>query len=465
MARQTGPVTIFYFVINSCGSSIASYNITVNAGGNPGTILGSSSVCAGAATLMLTTGTPGGTWSSSNTGVAFIDGATGFVVGISPGTSIISYTVASSSCSSGSQVSYFTLTVNPAGNAGTITGASNVCAGSSTLLSSSGTGGGTWFSGNTAIATVNSFGLVTGVAPGGVTIGYFVTNTCGTSSTTFNINVSPAANAGTISGPSSVCKGSAITLVSSGTPGGSWSSSNPLGAFVDGNGIVSGLSAGTYTITYTSTSLCATSSASAIITVNAVPNAGVVSGAATVCAGLSTTFTTTGTGGTWSSSNPAAASVNSASGVVTAVAAGNATITYTSTTVCGTATASAPITVNPVLSAGTISGGSSVCIGSSINLSSGGNSGGSWTSSNPAVASVNSAGVVTGAVTGNTTITYTVSNGCGTSTATQLITVNALANAGAITGASAVCAGSSTTFTSSGNGGGDGAAAIPQQQL
>ena len=85
--------------------------------------------------------------------------------------------------------------------------------------------------------------------------------------------------------------------------------------------------------------------------------------------------------GTWSSSNPAAATVNAANGLVTGVAAGNAIITYTVTTMCGTVTASAPITVNPVLNAGTISGGSSVCMGATIRLSSNGNSGGQWTSS------------------------------------------------------------------------------------
>ena len=86
----------------------------------------------------------------------------GIVFGISPGTTTISYTVAANSCSAGS-VAHFTLTVNPSGNAGVISGPANVCVGSSILLSTSGSSGGTWISGSPA-ASVNSFGLVTGVA-------------------------------------------------------------------------------------------------------------------------------------------------------------------------------------------------------------------------------------------------------------------------------------------------------------
>ncbi|NLI58389.1 MAG: T9SS type A sorting domain-containing protein, partial [Clostridium sp.] len=66
----------------------------------------------------------------------------------------------------------------------------------------------------------------------------------------------------------------------------------------------------------------------------------------------------------WSSSNTSIATVN-ASGVVTAVGAGTATITYTVSGGCGgTKTSSAPITVHPAFSAGTIaSTGETICAG------------------------------------------------------------------------------------------------------
>ena len=458
-----GTATIFYYVVNSCGSSVSPYSVTVTAGANPGTIIGSSTICAGSAALLFTTGSTGGTWSSSNPSVAMVDATTGFVIGMNAGNATIAYTVPSNSCTTGSQVAYFNLVVNPAGNAGTITGSSNMCAGSTTLLSTDGSSGGTWYSGNPSIASVSPSGLVTGLAPGTVTIGYFVTNTCGTSNSTFNITVSPGANAGTISGPSSVCTSSTISLSSSGTPGGNWTSSNTSVAIVDGSGNVLGVGAGTSTITYTVTSACASSSISTNITVNPVPVAGTVSGASSLCAGLSTTFSSNGTaGGTWSSSNPAVASVNSASGVVTAVAEGNAVITYTVTSGCGTVSQSAPITINPVLNAGSISGGAAVCVNSTLNLAASGNSGGQWTSSNGSVATVDAnTGIVSALAAGNTTITYTVSNGCGTSTTTKQITVNPLVNAGIVSGSANVCTGVSTTFTSNGTVGGSWSSSAP----
>src|SRR5690606_30816611 len=137
---------------------------------------------------------------------------------------------------------------------------------------------------------------------------------------------------------------------------------------------------------------------SQMITVNPLPNAGTVTGAPAVCAGSQATFTSNGlSGGSWSTSDAAIASVNPTTGVVIGVAPGSAVITYTSTTACGTASASANITVNPVLSAGTVSGSNTVCIGSTTPYTSDGSAGGTWSSVTPSVATVNpTTGLVTG---------------------------------------------------------------------
>lgn len=71
------------------------------------------------------------------------------------------------------------------------------------------------------------------------------------------------------------------------------------------------------------------------ITSLGTPDEGAISGADSVCPGLSITLTNTATGGTWSSSNTAVATV-SASGVVTGVAAGSATISYFASNFCAT---------------------------------------------------------------------------------------------------------------------------------
>ncbi|MDE3143897.1 MAG: Ig-like domain-containing protein, partial [Bacteroidota bacterium] len=150
-------------------------------------------------------------------------------------------------------------------------------------------------------------------------------------------------------------------------------------------------------------------------------------------------------------------SVNASTGLVTAVSAGNATITYTVSSGCNSpVTASAIVTVNPNANAGVVSGTSPLCIGASATYSSNGDIGGTWSSSNTAVASVNAAtGVVTAVSAGTATITYTVSSGCNAPvTASASVTVNPNANAGTVSGTSPLCIGSSATYSSTGDAGG-----------
>ncbi len=81
------------------------------------------------------------------------------------------------------------------------------------------------------------------------------------------------------------------------------------------------------------------------ISVVAGPDAGSISGANTVCPGLSVVLSETVTGGLWTSSDPAVASVD-ASGSVTGVVAGSAVISYSVSNICGTAVATFNINVS-----------------------------------------------------------------------------------------------------------------------
>ncbi len=74
------------------------------------------------------------------------------------------------------------------------------------------------------------------------------------------------------------------------------------------------------------------------------PVAGTITGADSVCPGLSITLTNTATGGTWSSSNTAIATV-SATGVVTGVIAGSVTISYSVSNFCATTYATLAVRV------------------------------------------------------------------------------------------------------------------------
>ncbi len=437
-----GVDTIRYAVTYACGTATATKIVSVNLLPNAGSITGSASVCVGSA-ITLTDGATGGTWSSSNSN-ATVSGS-GVVTGVTAGSSIITYTV-TNSCGTAFVTKNIAITTTAI--AGTISGPSAVCIGSNITLASSEFGG-TWVSSNPSTASVTpSTGVVTGAALGTVTISYTITSSCGTATVTKTITVNPTPNAGSITGASSVCAGSAITLTD-GVTGGTWSSSN-ISATVSG-GVVTGVTAGADTIIYTVTSACGTATATKFISVNPLPDAGSIIGSSGVCVGATIVLSDAVTGGSWSSSNGNV--TVSGSGVVTGVTTGSSTITYTVTNSCGTAFATKNILITTTAIAGTISGPSAVCIGSSITLA-GSEFGGTWVSSNPSTASINFiTGVVTGSALGSVIINYTITSSCGTATVTKTITVNPTPNAGSITGASSVCVGLSITLTDAVTGG------------
>jgi len=156
-----------------------------------------------------------------------------------------------------------------------------------------------------------------------------------------------------------------------------------------------------------------------------VPTSGPISGTTNICPGISYNFTTTSSsGGTWSSTNTSVATVNATTGVVTAVAPGTATISYSDVVSCGAALVAKPIVVNPLPVA--ITGTANACKGLTTSLSDG-TSGGKWSSSNTTSITINSTtGVLTGVALGTSIITYQVTaTSC---YATQVETVNVLPN-------------------------------------
>ncbi len=442
---SAGTTVVSYFITTTCGTAAATKTITVNPLPTaPAAISGAATVCQGAS-ITLTDATTGGMWSSSNAAIATVT-AGGVVNGITTGTVTISYGV-TNSC--GSTYATKSITVNSAPTIAAIAGAASVCTGSSVTLTDA-TAGGTWTSSTPSIATVTSGGVVTGVATGASVISYTVTSACGTTSVTKTINVITLPSVAAISGAASICTG-ASTAYTDVTTGGAWSSVATTVATVTGSGMVYGLTAGTTTISYTLTNSCGSAAATKVVTVSATPSAGTISGASTLCTGVPSTLTDAVTGGTWSSSNTAIATINSG-GTVAGITTGTVTITYSVTTICGSAIATKIININPSPNAGTISGATSLCSGATTTLTDA-VTGGSWSSAATTVAAVSAAGVVTAGVAGTVTISYSVTNSCGTAVAIKNMTVNALPAAGTITGATTVCSGGTVTLTDATSGG------------
>ena len=412
-----GSVTISYSLITGCHVTT---RVTVNP--TPSVINGAAFICLNASSS-LNDVTLGGTWSSGDPAIVSIS-PTGVVTGTGVGATLIYYTL-NTGC-----MRIATVSVNPI--PAPILGLSAICSGTAITLSDP-SGSGTWTSGSIGIATVGSAsGIVIGAAAGTVNITYAFSTGCNISGT-MTVNQSPSS----IFGVASVCEGFLTTLTDV-IAGGVWNTSDPLTADVGpGNGIVSGIVAGTATISYTLGDGCM---ATRIVTVNTSPSA--ITGVASVCSGLTTTLSDAITGGTWSSSAISVATVGSSTGIVSGLIANTANITYAMPGGCKT---SVTVTVNPLPSF--ITGALSACEGFTTTLNNS-SIGGVWSSSNTSIATIGSTGVVTAISAGTTTITYMLAAGC---IKTAIYTVNPLPSA--ITGSGEVCIGYSFTLSDVSSGG------------
>jgi gliding motility-associated-like protein len=317
----------------------------------------------------------------------------------------------------------------------------------------------------------------TPIAGSGQTFSFTPTNNSGSSQTfnvvasviyqgltcpfTFTPTIISPPQAGDLIGASDLCVGNTLNLTNSGNSGGTWASSNTSVATVNSSGVVSGIGVGNTTISYTlsATTPCTGSDeATASISVFDGLDAGVLStNNETLCVGNTTVINTTGnSGGTWASSDNNIATID-ANGLLTGVGPGTVTITYSvSSSSCGGSSESSTITItiNTGSNAGSITGDNSLCEGETTLLTSDGEPGGIWTSSNPSIATINSSGLVTALSSGNVVITYTInSSSCSgqSDQSTYSIVVNDGPDAGTLVGLSNLCQGETGSISSSGD--------------
>ncbi len=378
---------------NGCGAA-AQATATVNAA--PAAIGNNNQLCTGGAATTLTNSSTNGTWSGGTAGVATVNATTGVLTsGANQGTTSISY---SNGCGSPATT---TATVNA--TPAVITNNNQVCEGGAINTLANASTNGTWTSSNLTVASIDAAtGMLTSGIQGTTTITY--SNGCGTAAlATATVNGVPAA----IGGNNQLCTGGATTTLTNAATNGTWSGGSAGIATVDAMSglLTSGSVQGTTTVSYANG--CG-SAAEATVTVNATPAA--IGGSGQLCSGGATlTLTNSSTNGTWSGGTTAVALVNSTTGVVTSNAQGIASFTYSNG--CGTA-AVTTVTVNNAPAA--ITGSLSACTYGLTATLANASTNGTWSSSNPAIASIDPmTGVVTtGAVSGFPVITY--DNGCGT---------------------------------------------------
>ncbi|MDD4414491.1 MAG: Ig-like domain-containing protein [Oscillospiraceae bacterium] len=412
------------------------------------------------------------TWASGTPATGTIDAATGLFTAVAVGTSTITATSGAVSGNTLATVSapapvLTSVTVAPATATILVAGTQQLTASPLDQNLAPFVGATiTWSSSDNTKATVDVNGLVTGVAAGSATITATAVSGAITVTGTSQITVNtppPVLTSVTVNPPTpAIAVGATQQLTANpldqnlGAFVGAtitWNSSDNAIATVDVNGLVTGVAAGSATITATAVSGAITVTGTSLVTVSAAPPTLVLTSVtvspatASINVGATQQLTANpldqnlgafaGATITWSSSNSAIASVDATTGLVTGVAGGSAIITATAVSGAITVTGTSSITVNvvPVLTSVTVAPATATILVAGTqqltaspldqNLTAFVGATVTWSSNNSAIASVNATtGLVTGVAAGSATITATAVSGAVTVTGTSQITVN-----------------------------------------
>ena len=389
-------------------------------------INGDSIICAGFTTQL--SPSTGGIWISNSSTVATVTNA-GVVSGLTPGNASFYFINTQTGCISLStknvQVRSNPLLSFDVGALTCVNGTVNVSPKTN----------GVWTSSNPLVASITNSGVVTGLSNGISYLSFTTSQGCGRNQP---LQMEVRGNTFVqIIGPSSICIGTTTQL--SPSIDGVWQSNNLSTATVSADGLVTGVSSGTVTFTFTDNVTGCTTLLPQQIIVHPKP---VVSlfGPDNICAGGSTSLSTLSTG-YWISNDPQIADISSI-GIITGLQSGIGTFTFFESSTGCASEGSLPITVKPkpeIL----FSGPSEICVGLSTTLQP--SSGGTWTSEFPNKATISSQGIVIGIAQGSARFYFTTTaTGC-SSDYSAFLTINEKP-AVAVLGPSGICAGTTTSL-------------------
>lgn len=286
-----------------------------------------------------------------------------------------------------------------------------------------------WASTDTLVAAVDANGTVTARAVGNASI--TASTAAHTGTATVSVLPAPIASLTVSPGSASVTIGDTLPLVATPRDANgnvltgrsiSWASSDTTVASVSARGVVTGKSQGSAVIAATSEGVRATSSINVVSVPTPVASVSVAPGTSTILVGATVQLTATpkdaggralsGRAVTWHSSDASVATV-SASGLVTGVAPGTATLSATSEGKTGTATVHVNAPPAPVAKVVIAPGSASITAGgtqqlAATTLDAGGDTltgrTVTWSSINASVAAVSSTGLVTAKIAGTSGI-------------------------------------------------------------
>jgi uncharacterized protein YjdB len=385
-------------------------------------------------------------WSSAAPAIASVNGS-GLVTAVGAGTTTL--TAASGATTAQVQVTVtpatlLSIAVTPANGSVTKGGTKTFTATGTFSDGSTGPVSVTWTSSAPAVASINASGIATGLTVGTTTL----TAASGgiTGSATLAVSAATLSSLQVTPANPTVASGSTTPLTATGTytdgstanltASATWASASPAIALVNAGGLVTGVAGGTTTITATSGAI----TGSATVTVTAPTTVTLIEvspASATLPLNNAQDFQAlvTWSNGTrlnmtydvqWTSTNNAVIGIDNL-GHATALGAGTASIraTYGGVTGQAAVTVTAPTLTSISLAPTT----APLTVGGTVDLTATGNFSNNtstvpydtnvaWTSSNPAVATVESHGVVTAVGAGTATISAAAGGVTGTATVT-----------------------------------------------
>ncbi|KAK6024835.1 PKD domain protein [Ostertagia ostertagi] len=327
----------------------------------------------------------------------------------------------------------------------------DICSGSSIGLTASGATSYSWSPATGLSATVGNAVTASPTTTTTYTVTGTSANSC-TATATRTVTVSAAPVAGTLAGTQTICAGSTtIFSVSGNSATGTWSSGSTGVATVSSTGVVTGVSAGTDTITYTvtGTGACSNATATRIVTVNPLPVAtATAAGPTAFCTGGSVVLnanTATGINYRWLRNNIVITGATASAYTATTTANYAVVVTNTATGCADTSRPAIAVTVSTI-PANTLSftGTLTFCQGSSVRLQAAAGTGYTYVW-------YKDSGIIPGATTSSYTATaagvyyVVITNGsCSTTSITRTVAVNPLPTATATpAGPTAFCNGGS----------------------
>jgi hypothetical protein len=422
---------------NSCGNSSAqTLSVTVNIPpATPGTISGSTSLCAGASANYSVTLVAGATsynwslpagWSGSS--------LTNTINATSGSTGVFTITASNACGTSGTRT--LNVTVNPSPTVSISGGGSPICVGSIVTLTANGAASYLWSTGAITSTIAPSPTISTTYTVTGTSLG------C-SNSVAQTITVNPLPNVTANASNTLICNGNTVSLSGGGANTYTWT-----GGVIDGVAF-SPIATSNYTVTGTSLAGC-NNTAAVTVSVNNIPaNPSAISGPTAACIGAPSTIYSINPvvgASTYVWSLPAGWSGSSTTNSISATPgiSGGVVSVFASNTCGSSATETLNVIVNPSPIVSANGTPMSVCPASNVTLSASGANSYSWSSGALTVSTV-----VNPLATSIYTVTGTDGNGCSNFTTITIGVFNS-PTVSAASSTNILCLGQSATLTANG---------------